>query len=153
MEMYDDLVYRSKSVVVGRAQIVSPHSVVFDSEVVLAAGFQIVYFELAGKWFTVGKIRDLHEKHTGYYCDIATPPRFLDDSVEQTDLFLDLWVSSDLRYKVLDEEEFEDAYKKGWITQRLYQKAKNELKKLVSTVEADDFPPRLVKSLEARLHL
>jgi predicted RNA-binding protein associated with RNAse of E/G family len=59
--------------------------------VVLAAGFQIAYFEFMGKWFTIGKIRDLEGRHTRYYCDIVTPPKLLDDGgVELTDLLLDL---------------------------------------------------------------
>jgi predicted RNA-binding protein associated with RNAse of E/G family len=52
-----------------------------------------------------------------------------DGGVELTDLFLD-WVSLDLRCKVLDEEELENAYSKGWVTRQLYEKAKEELKKL-----------------------
>jgi predicted RNA-binding protein associated with RNAse of E/G family len=128
--------------------------VVFDGRVVLMAGFGIVYFELIGKWFTIGKIRDLGGKHTGYYCDIATPPRRLDDGgVELTDLFLDLWVSPDLKYQVLDEDELERAVCKGWISNQLYKKAKQELKKLINLVEEGNFPPQSVKDLEAKLNL
>jgi len=88
------------------------HSVVFDGELVLAPDFQSVYFELMGKWFTVGNIRNLQGRHTEYYCDIVTPSRLLKDGgIELTDLFPDLWVSRDLRYKVLDEDalDFETA--------------------------------------------
>jgi predicted RNA-binding protein associated with RNAse of E/G family len=153
MDVYDDLVYKSENVIVGRGRTTSVHSVVFNDEVVLAAGFQIVHFELTGRWFTVGKIRNLQGKHTGYYCDIVTPPRLSHDGVELTDLFLDLWVSPDLRYKVLDEEELEDAFQKGWITKLLYDKAKKELEKLISKVKEGKFPPPNVKSLETKLQL
>jgi predicted RNA-binding protein associated with RNAse of E/G family len=91
LELYDDLVYRSERAIVGRGQITSANSVVFDGKVVLANGFQILYFDLIGKWFTAGKIRNLQGVHTGYYCDIVMPPRLLDDGgIEVTDLFLDL---------------------------------------------------------------
>jgi len=66
---------------------------------------------------------------------------------------LDLWVSPDLRYKVLDEEELENAFLEGWITKQLYGKAKEELKKLVSVVKKEKFPPYSVKYLEWKLHL
>jgi len=126
----------------------------FDGEVVLTYDFQIVYFELMGKWFTVGKIRDLQGTHTGYYCDIVTPPKLLEDSgVEMTDLFLDLWVSPDLRYKVLDKEELENAFCKGWVTKQLYDKAKEELNKLINIVKQGKFPPYQVKGLEKKLNL
>jgi len=107
LDIYDDLIYKSEKVIVGQGQIASTHSIVFDGEVVLACGFQIVYFDFFGKWFGVGKIRNLQGKHTGYYCDIVKPPKILaDGGVELTDLFLDLWVSPDLRFKVLDEESW-----------------------------------------------
>jgi predicted RNA-binding protein associated with RNAse of E/G family len=154
LELHDELVYRSKQVIVGRSQVTSTHSVTYDGEVVLTAGFPIVYFELMGKWFNVVKVRDLQGRHTGYYCDIATPPQLLKDgTVELTDLFLDLWVSPNLRYKVLDEEEFESALRRGWITKQLYTRAKKELGKLVDAVERGRFPPYHVKYLEAKLNL
>jgi len=154
LETYDDLIYKSKRIIVGKSQITSAHSIQFDDKLVLTAGFPTVYFELIGKWFNVVKIRDLKGKHTGYYCDISTPLRLLEDgSVEATDLFLDIWVSPDLRYKVLDQNEFEEAIEKKWISKHLYERAKMELKKLIELVEQKEFPPRLVRHLEERLEL
>lgn len=154
LDLYDELIYRSRGTIVGRSEITSTHSVIFDGEVVLAPGFRIVYFELMGKWFTVGKIRDLQGRHTGYYCDIVSPPRLLKDGgVELTDLFLDLWVSRDLRYKILDEDELENAFAKGWITKQLYDKAKEQSGELIDVIERRRFPPYRVKYLERKLGL
>ena len=154
MDLYDDLIYWSNRVIVGRSRIVSSHAVIFDGKTVLRRGFHIVHFDLIGKWFTVGKIGDLHGRHTGYYCDIVTPPQLLEDGgVELTDLFLDLWVSPDLRYKVPDEEELEDAFRRGWIEQELYERSRKELSKLIDLVEKGGFPPYHVRTLENRLGL
>jgi len=96
----------------------------------------------------------LHGKHTGYYCDIVMTSRLLDDGrVEITDLFLDLWISPNLRYRILDEEELEEAFEKGWVNKQLYDKAKEELEKLVSIVCRGSFPPRDVRHLETKLRL
>jgi len=153
-DLYDELIYRSRDVVIGRSLITSTHSVTFDGEVVLAPGFQIVFFELKGKWFSVGKIRNLEGRHTGYYCDIVTPFLPLEDGgIELTDLFLDLWVSPHLRYEVLDEEELRDALEKGWIGKELYERANKELAKLINLVKGGKFPPRAIKDLEGRLSL
>lgn len=76
-----------------------------------------------------------------------------DGGVELADLFLDLWVSPDLRYEVLDEEESENAFRKGWVTKQLYGKAKKELKNLINVVEQGKFPPYYVKHLESKLNL
>ncbi|MEM3699809.1 MAG: DUF402 domain-containing protein [Candidatus Bathyarchaeia archaeon] len=154
LDIYDDLIYRSGKIIVSKGQITSAHSIIFDDEIVLAHGFQIVYFDLIGKWFGVGKIRNLQGKHTGYYCDIVKPPRVLaDGGIELTDLFLDLWVSPDLRFKVLDEEELENALRKGWVTKGLYDKAKKELNKLINMVEQGKFPPYAIKFLETKMEI
>jgi predicted RNA-binding protein associated with RNAse of E/G family len=154
LDLDDDLVYRSKGIIVGKSQIRSANSVVFDGKTVMASGYLIAYFEMMRKWFSVGKIRDPSGKHTGYYCDIISPPRLLEDGgIEITDLFLDLWVAPDLRYKVLDEEELENALEKRWITKPLYEKARIELEKLITSVRQGNFPPPLVKCLEAKLGL
>jgi predicted RNA-binding protein associated with RNAse of E/G family len=153
-DLWSELIYRSEKIIVGKSKITSTHRVTFDGKVVLAPGFKIIHFDLSGKWFDIGKIRDLNGKHTGYYCDIATPPRPLQDGgIELTDLFLDLWVSPDLRYKILDEEELKEALHKGWITKQLHDKAKKELKKLTHQVEQKNFPPPVVKQLEKKLKL
>jgi predicted RNA-binding protein associated with RNAse of E/G family len=153
-DVYNELVYRDENVVVAKYVTPTRKSVMFDREVVLAAGYHITYFELSGQWFTVCKIRNTEGKHTGYYCDIATPPRFFEDRIEQTDLFLDLWVFPDLRrYKMLDEDELEPALANGWIEKPLYDRAKQEIRKLVCEVEAGRFPPTIVKNVEEKLHL
>jgi len=153
MEFLDELIFRSNKIIVGKSQVTSANSVTFDDKTVLAQGYPITYFQFFSKWFTIVKVRNLNGEHTGYYCDIVVPPRLLDDGVELTDLFLDLWVSPDLRYKILDEHELEEALKKGWITKELYKRAKTELQKLIRTVEKGKFPPLLVKDLEKKLRL
>ena len=153
-EFLDECLFWSKQAIVGKSQAASEHSVIFNGGTVLAAGFPIIYFEIPRKWFTIVKVWNTQGEHTGYYCDIVTPFRMLDDNaIEQTDLFLDLWVSPDLRFKVLDQDELEEAFEKGWITEQLYEKSKKELEKLVQSVRKKEFPPKLVLELEKKLHL
>jgi len=151
---WDELLHRSDKIIVGCSEVSSPNAVIFDGKVVLAQGFKIVYFEILRKWFTIMKVWNPKSEHTGYYCDIVTPFRLLHDGVvQQTDLFLDLWVSPDLRYKILDEDEFEDAVRKNWVNPKLCEKAKRELQQLIRMVEDKKFPPRIVKDLERKLRL
>ena len=153
MEFLDELVFRSDQMIVGKSHVTSANSVIFDGETVLAQGFPITYFQFLDKWFTIVKIRNLQGEHTGYYCDIVLPPRLLGEWVEMTDLFLDLWVSPGLRYRILDEDEFEEALQKKWIDKEIYEKARMELQRLISKVEDKRFPPYLVKDLERKLCL
>jgi len=64
LDLDDDLVHRLKGVIVGKSEIRSANSVVFDGKTVLALGYLTVYFELIRKWFSVGKIRDSSGKHS-----------------------------------------------------------------------------------------
>jgi len=153
MEFLDELVFRSDQMIVGKSHVTSVNSVIFDGKTVLARGFSITYFQFLDKWFTIVKIRNLQGEHTGYYCDIVLPPRLLGEWVEITDLFLDLWVSPDLKYRILDEDEFEEALQKKWIDKEIYEKARMELQRLISKVENKRFPPYLVKDLERKLRL
>ncbi len=153
-EFLDECLFWSKQAIVGKSHVSSEHSIVFNGRTVLAAGFPIVYFEIPRKWYTIGKIWNTKGENTGYYCDIATPFRLLhDDTIEQTDLFLDLWVSPDLRFKVLDQVELEEAFEKGWITEKLHERARKELEKLIQSVKKKEFPPKPVIELEKKLHL
>jgi len=153
MEFLDELVFRSDQIIVGKSHVTSANSVIFDGKTVLAQGFPIIYFQFLGKWFTIVKIRNLQGEHTGYYCDIVLPPRLSGKWVEITDLFLDLWVSPDLRYRILDEDELEEALQKEWIKKELYDKARRELQRLIRKVENKRFPPPPVKDLERKLCL
>jgi predicted RNA-binding protein associated with RNAse of E/G family len=153
-EYYDELVFRSEKVMVGRSRITPTHPVAVEGEVVMGHGFEMTYFCLMGKWFDVCKIRNPLGKRTGYYCDIATPPKLLEDGgIEMTDLFLDLWVFPNLAYRILDEDELRHALQRELVTKELHDKAKKELDKLVKAVEDGQFPPREVKKLEAKLNL
>ena len=58
-----------------------------------------------GLWYDVGKVYNLNNEWTGYYCDILKPvKRSVDragklDCFEITDLFLDLWINPDGTYE------------------------------------------------------
>jgi predicted RNA-binding protein associated with RNAse of E/G family len=153
-DLSNSLIYESRRIIVGISETRPSKPIEFGGKIVMNTGFQGTFFILRGKWFVVSKIRDVQGKHTGYYCDIVTPlNRSKEGILELTDLFLDLWVSPELKYKVLDEEELEQALEKSSITKLLYKKAKSELRKLVKTVKNREFPPPLVKSLEERMSL
>ena len=62
-------------------------------------------------------------------------------------------ISPDLRYRILDEEELEEAFEKGWVNKQLYDKTKEELEKPVSLVRRGSFPPHASKHLEIKLPL
>ena len=81
--------------------------------VAIGKGYLAEWVILRGRWYDVGKFYDSKRRLTGYYCDIIRPvTRLLSDTTKTsiiTDLFLDLWITPEGRYVVLDEDKLERA--------------------------------------------
>jgi predicted RNA-binding protein associated with RNAse of E/G family len=114
-------------------------------EIVLGDGFTGVWFLYSGETYDVGRIHDQAGRLTGYYCDMILPmQRIGSGRYSITDLFLDLWVSPNGQYTVLDRDEFEEAVIRGWVTSEQAALAERTLNKLLRLAEASSFPPPLV---------
>ncbi|MEM2886276.1 MAG: DUF402 domain-containing protein [Thermoproteota archaeon] len=116
-----------------------------DGRIVLDDGYDAVWFVYRGKYHDIGVIKDLEGDFTGYYCDVILPIAGRNGSYEVTDLFLDLWITPDGRAFVLDEDEFEEAVSKNWVSQKVARVAEKELERMIRGVAEGKFPPRLVR--------
>jgi uncharacterized protein len=58
------------------------------------------------RWFNIFDIASKAGKRKGWYCNIAEPAVLADNSIEQVDLFLDVWVTPTGETLILDEDEF-----------------------------------------------
>ena len=96
-------------------------------------------------WYDLGKIYNPQGEFTGYYCDIIKPMQKSGTQIEITDLFLDLWVTPELSYQILDRDGFVFAKQNGWIEPRLANQAEQALNQLINTIESTHFPPAPVK--------
>jgi hypothetical protein len=71
-----------------------------------------------------------------FNCDIATPMLRRDDAVFAVDLWLDVLVRCDgSSYGVYDEEDFEEATRRGWLSGREAASARAGLRELVGLIE------------------
>ena len=120
---------------------------IVGESVLLAKDYIGVWFFSNKDWHDLGAIYDRENRFKGYYCDICTPMKKVSDGYESTDFFLDLWIFSDGRYLVLDQDEFNIAVKQGWMNQEQIAKAKTELDNLVRKVKSKQFPPLKIKNL------
>jgi predicted RNA-binding protein associated with RNAse of E/G family len=115
-------------------------------------GFVAIWFIYRNRWYDVGKFYDKSKNWIGYYCDILRPVRKLLNKPARTtvltDLFLDLWVSIDGRYAVLDEDELNQALLKHEVSVSLARQARTRMKALVRQVDAGRFPPKSVRRFE-----
>ncbi len=102
-------------------------------DVVFKQGDRFVETFYTDCWYNVFEIYDRDDgKLKGRYCNIGKPALLTDGAVSYVDLALDLWVSTDGKQTVLDEDEFADLplndleRDKAWNAlaelQRLFQK-------------------------------
>ena len=145
------LLYLDDDVIVTSQRVKPSTPIVQKGETVLADNFAAVWFVFTGLWYDVGKVYNLNNEWTGYYCDIMKPvKRSMNttgelDCFEITDLFLDLWVNPDGSYEIQDEDEFEEAIQTGAISPELAEKAQDTLSALIVEVETGNFPPQFVQ--------
>lgn len=121
----------------------------FEGRDVIGAGYWGVWFLWNGRPLDVGKFYDPQGRHTGYYVDVLEPVRWSRDDVASleplTDLFLDLWITPDGRWEVLDEPEFAEAEAKGWIDARQAAHGRATLAELIADLQAGRFLPPEVR--------
>lgn len=144
-----ELLYLDDDVIVTSQRVKPSSPIVQNGETVLADNFAAIWFVFTGLWYDVGKVYNLDNEWTGYYCDILKPvKRSVNaagklDCFEITDLFLDLWVNPDGTYEIQDEDEFEEAIQNGAIDAELERKARSVLNTLIAEVEKGCLESRL----------
>ncbi len=146
-----ELLYLDDEVIVTSQRVKPSSPIVQNGETVLADNFAAVWFVFTGLWYDVGKVYNLNNEWTGYYCDVMKPVmRNVDvnrklNRFEITDLFLDLWINPDGTYEIQDEDEFEEAVQNGAVDPELERKALEGLKALIIETEAGHVERRLQK--------
>ena len=144
-----ELLYLDDDVIVTSQRVKPSSPIVQNGKTVLADNFAAIWFVFTGLWYDVGKVYNLDNEWTGYYCDIMKPVKRDVDAAgklncfEITDLFLDLWINPDGTYQIQDEDEFAEAIQNGAIDAELGRKARDVLAALIAEVEAGHLESRL----------
>jgi hypothetical protein len=96
------------------------------------------------RWFNVIRLETPGEGLFGYYCNIATPLEFDGATVRYVDMQLDVRVFADpsggLTYRVVDEDEFEEARGRYAYAEELVRRCRGAVDELVGLIEARAFP-------------
>ena len=145
------LLYKDQEVIVTTQRVTPSTPIVIDGETVLGDDFYAIWFVFTGFWYDIGKIYNLDNEWTGYYCDIILPMKCTSDKFEIVDLILDLWVSPNGTYEIQDEDEFATALENGIIEPELANKAQIALNNLIDEVKTGSFPPEFVKNFKTQL--
>jgi len=118
--------------------------IVYD-QLVIADGYHALLFEFFHPPLEIIVVTDEDRILTGYYCNVNTEPSRIDGGYEVVDLYIDIFVLPDLRYEILDEDEFQEAIEKGWITEEQVSLARETVARIVKDIETGRFPPRIVQ--------
>jgi protein associated with RNAse G/E len=107
-------------------------------DIILKRNDRFVETFYSDRWYNIFEIYDRDDnRFKGWYCNIGKPAIIADDFVSYVDLALDLWVSTDGKQTVLDEDELEELKLDNELKQRIYDGLK-ELRELLETKN----PPR-----------
>jgi predicted RNA-binding protein associated with RNAse of E/G family len=111
-------------------------------------GAAIVWFVFPDAWHDVGRFHLEDGTFTGYYVNLITPVEIDGPTWRMFDLCLDLWVDMDSRFRVLDQDEFDEAVDRGWIDRATAERARSELSRIVAELSAGGWPPAVVREYD-----
>jgi predicted RNA-binding protein associated with RNAse of E/G family len=143
-----ELIRQDEKIIVSRFKfedLKGPYSI--KGRLVVKNGYTGVCYDFLDKGYEIIKVLDMEDKLTGYYCNINKYPKVHEGWYEVVDLFLDIWVFPDMNYVVLDEDEFEDAFKKGVIKEDEKKFAEKNLGDIIRILETKKFPPKIMSEI------
>ena len=119
---------------------------VFDAEVqhdllgTIASGTISTEYYWLDRWYNVFRFSDPDQKLKNFYCNINVPPSFDGRILSYIDLDIDVLVDPDLKYKVLDEDDFEQNAKLYPYPLAVQAQARAALAELITLIESRSFP-------------
>jgi predicted RNA-binding protein associated with RNAse of E/G family len=91
-------------------------------DIVLKRNDRFVEIFFSDRWYNIFEIHDRDDDHfKGWYCNIGKPAIIQDDFVSYVDLALDLWVSTDGKQTILDEDELDELNLDDELKQKVYK--------------------------------
>ncbi len=123
----EEVTWQYEGVVLSRAENAITLEALFNRDdmqfmdIVLKRNDRFVETFYSDRWYNIFEIYDRDDgKLKGFYCNIGRPAVIEDDFVSYVDLALDLWVSTDGRQTVLDEDELEALNLDSELKQKVY---------------------------------
>lgn len=107
---------------------------------VWSSPYPVVCWLWEDRWFHVMAL--CRQDGTGYYCDLATPPVWNPACrvLHFVDLELDVRIDPGGTARVVDQEEFDEAVRRGWITRRERVRVQDALAELLDWAARGEGP-------------
>lgn len=97
-------------------------------------------FYWPARWYNVFRFHEPDGRFRNYYCNISMPPTFADGFLDYVDLDIDVIVWEDLRYDVLDRDDFERNSSKYDYPPDVVKKVMDSLDELLDVIASRQFP-------------
>ena len=121
---------------------------IIHGQEVVAEGYRALLFEFFNPPLEIIVVTDKDGHLTGYFCNVNTEPSRVEGGYEIIDLYLDVFVLPDMRYEILDEDEFQEAIEKGWITEEQVSLARETVARIIKDIKTGRFPPKIVREFQ-----
>ena len=92
------------------------------------------------RWYNVFRFHEPEGTFRNYYCNINMPPTFADGVLDYIDLDIDILVSKDWSYRIVDSDEFEQNALKHGFSDDLRAKVAAAVGDLIAMIEQREFP-------------
>ena len=118
----------------------------FDKEIrhellgTIAIGTQSIEYYWLDRWYNIFRFAAPHGALKSYYCNVNMPPAFDGSVLSYIDLDIDVLVESDLSYRVLDLDEFEENALRFGYPGNVRVNAERAVKELAALIESRGFP-------------
>ena len=119
---------------------------VFDQDIehdllgTIASGTLSVEYYWLDRWYNVFRFSDGNGTFRNFYCNVTMPPSFDGRVLSYVDLDIDVLVSPDFSYKVLDLEDFEENASRYDYSAEVQEEAHAALAELIRLIETRSFP-------------
>lgn len=106
----------------------------------IPSGTLSVEYYWLDRWYNIFRFYRPDGELRNYYCNVNVPPTFDGSVLRYIDLDIDILVSADLSYSVLDLEEFEQNAIIYSYPQEIREHAQQALEQLKRLIETRSFP-------------
>ena len=106
----------------------------------IARGTLSVEYYWLDRWYNVFRFHEPAGPLRNYYCNVNVPPTFDGRALSYIDLDMDILVSPDLSFTILDEDEFRESAARFNYPEDVQKRAHQALRELITLIEARSFP-------------
>ena len=92
------------------------------------------------RWYNIFRFHEPDGTLRNYYCNITMPPSLENGVLDYVDLDIDVLVWPDLRYEVLDLDDFAENKIKFGYPQDVIERAEASLAEVIRLLESQEFP-------------